>query len=217
MRTRTPILDRSTSAPADVDRGQAPPRTVDDVASAVPRIRVGRIVFTVIALLFAAQFAYFLVGNPKFGWDIVGDYLFNPLVMDGLKMTLLLTAISMVLGTIIGIAVAAARTSDYRVARMLAWGYTRFFFGVPLLVQLIFWFNLAYLVPKLSIGIPFGPHWGSWSANDLIKPVVAAILGLALHEGAYMSEVVRAGILSVDKGQRDASRSLDYKVSRHFA
>lgn len=180
----------------------------DDVARAGRRIRPGRIIVVAIMLLLVAQFGDFLVTNNRFGWSVVRGYLFNPLILQGLRTTVELTVISMTLGIIIGIAVAVTRMSSFRPASFAAWIYTRFFFGIPLLVQLIFWFNLAYLVPKLSIGVPFGPSVGSWSANRIITPFIAAVLGLALHEGAYMSEVIRAGLLAVDRGQRDAARSL---------
>jgi polar amino acid transport system permease protein len=180
----------------------------DDVADAVRRIRPSRIVLLVVIAILAAQFVTFLVTNKRFGWSVVRHYLFNHLILQGLLTTIELTAISMTLGILIGIAVAVARLSTFRPVSTLAWLYTRFFFGVPLLVQLIFWFNLAYLVPKLSIGLPFGPSYGDWSANQIITPFIAAVLGLALHEGGYMSEVIRAGLMSVDRGQRDAARTL---------
>jgi polar amino acid transport system permease protein len=90
------------------------------------------------------------------------------------------------------------------------------FRGIPPLVQLIFWYNLAFLVPNLSIGIPFGPTFGSWSANDIITPLTAALIGLTLHEAAYMSEIVRAGILAVDQGQRDAARAMGFTSRQAF-
>jgi polar amino acid transport system permease protein len=180
----------------------------DDVAHAVRRVRPWQVVVVLIMLVLAAQFVTFLVTDAHFGWRVVGHYLFNHLILQGVLTTIELTAISMTLGIVIGIAVAVARMSSFRPVSTAAWLYTRFFFGVPLLVQLIFWFNLAYLVPKISIGLPFGPSFGAWSANQIITPFIAAVLGLALHEGGYMSEVIRAGLLSVDRGQRDAARTL---------
>jgi polar amino acid transport system permease protein len=86
--------------------------------------------------------------------------------------------------------------------------YIWFFRGTPVLVQLLVWFNLAFLYPKISIGIPFGPSWLTANANNLITPLAAAILGLGLNEGAYMAEIVRAGILSVEHGQSEAAQAL---------
>jgi polar amino acid transport system permease protein len=207
VRPRTPTL---TSSPDDrqLENGRSAPVVVDDVSTAGRRIRPLRIVAVALMVLLGAQLLNFLVYNKKFGWPVVKHYLFNSLVLHGVKIMLELTVISMFLGILIGVAIAAARMSTFGPFRFLAWGYTRFFFGIPLLVQLLFWFNLAYLVPHISLGIPFGPSWGDWNANKLIAPFTAAVLGLALHEGAYMSEVVRAGLLSVERGQRDAARSL---------
>lgn len=192
------------------------PGTSDDVSGATRRIRPWRIVVALVMVTLLAQFLNFLITSPRFQWRVVWRYLFDPLVLDGVVMTAQLTAICMALGIAIGIGVAAARMSTFRLLSTAAWGYTRFFFGVPLLVQLIFWFNLAYLVPELSVGIPFGPSWGHTNANDVISPFTAAVLGLALHEGAYMSEVVRAGLMSVDPGQRDAARALGLKGWKAF-
>jgi polar amino acid transport system permease protein len=75
-------------------------------------------------------------------------------------------------------------------------------------VQLIFWYNLAALLPRISLGIPFGPDFHTWSTNDLITPLVAAIVGLSMHEMAYMAEVIRAGVIAVPDGQIEAARSL---------
>jgi polar amino acid transport system permease protein len=88
---------------------------------------------------------------------------------------------------------------------------------VPPLVQLIFWYNLAYLVPKLVIGVPFGPELLTWPTNDIITPLTAAIIGLSLHEAAYMAEIIRAGILSVDSGQNDAAKAMGFSKWRAFS
>ncbi|MGY1806968.1 amino acid ABC transporter permease [Blastococcus sp. SYSU D00669] len=192
------------------------PAAPDDISTAQRRIRPGRIAVVVLLLVLAAQFVNFLVTNDRLRWHVVGEFLFDDLVLHGLLVTIELTAIGMVLGIAIGIAVAAARMSSFRPLSTAAWAYTRFFYGVPLLVQLIFWFNLAYLVPEISIGIPFGPSFGSWDANEIITPFTAAVLGLALHEGGYMSEVVRAGLLSVDRGQRDAASALALRGHQTF-
>ena len=81
-----------------------------------------------------------------------------------------------------------------------SWLYIWFFRGTPVLVQLLFWYNIAALYPKIALGIPFGPSFVHADANTLITPFTAAILGLGLNEGAYMAEIVRAGIISVDRG-----------------
>jgi polar amino acid transport system permease protein len=103
---------------------------------------------------------------------------------------------------------AVMRLSDNPLLSGSSWLYIWFFRGTPVLVQLLVWFNLAFLYPKISFGIPFGPSWVSANANSLITPLTAAILGLGLNEGAYMAEIVRAGILSVEHGQTEAAQAL---------
>ncbi|HET7412375.1 MAG TPA: amino acid ABC transporter permease, partial [Pararhizobium sp.] len=112
---------------------------------------------------------------------------------------------SMIIGTAIGLPLAVARMSQDRLARGVAGLYIWFFRGTPLLVQLIFWYNMSTLFPTIGIGVPFGPTFVSWSTNVLITPITAAILGLALNEAAYMAEIIRAGLLSVDSGQAETA------------
>jgi polar amino acid transport system permease protein len=108
------------------------------------------------------------------------------------------------------------RLSDFRVGRYIAEFYAWLFRGTPLLIQLLFWYNLAYLLPNIEIGIPFGPTLYSWDTNELITPFIAALLGLALNEAAYMAEIMRAGIQSVDSGQLDAAKSLGFTPAKSF-
>jgi polar amino acid transport system permease protein len=114
----------------------------------------------------------------------------------------------MAIGIVLGIILAVMRMSKNPILSGVSAAYIWFFRGTPLLVQLIFWYNLAALLPRLGIGIPFGPQFVSASVNTLIAPITAAMLGLGLCEGAYMSEIVRAGMLSVGKGQVEAAQSL---------
>ncbi len=114
----------------------------------------------------------------------------------------------MVIGVLLGVLLAVMRLSPNPMVSGGSWLYIWFFRGTPVLVQLIFWYNIAALYPKIGLGIPFGPSFVHPDANTLIKPFTAAILGLGLNEGAYMAEIVRAGIISVDEGQGDAARAL---------
>ncbi|MEL5991560.1 amino acid ABC transporter permease [Microbacterium phosphatis] len=188
-----------------------------DVATARPRIRPGRIVGALVLLVIGLGLLWFLASNERFEWDVVGAYLFHPTVLVGLGMSLLLTVIGMVLGSLLGTALAAGQLSDFWPLRAACVGFVGVFRGIPPLVQLIFWFNLAYLLPRISIGIPFGPELIGWSTNDLITPLTAAIIGLSLHEAAYMAEIIRAGILSVDQGQRDAAAAMGFSRWRTFS
>jgi polar amino acid transport system permease protein len=116
--------------------------------------------------------------------------------------------IAMAIGIALGILLAVMRLSPNVLVSGSSWLYIWFFRGTPVLVQLIFWYYISALYPKLGLGIPFGPALIHPNVNSLIKPFTAAILGLGLNEGAYMSEIVRAGIISVDEGQTDAAQSL---------
>jgi polar amino acid transport system permease protein len=103
---------------------------------------------------------------------------------------------------------AVMRLSANPVLQSISWVYVWVFRAVPTLVQLIVWFNLGALYPKLSIGIPFGPEFITGDANSLISAWTAALLGLGLHEAAYMAEIIRSGIEAVDRGQREAALAL---------
>ncbi|MEU7916683.1 amino acid ABC transporter permease [Microbispora bryophytorum] len=192
----------------------APPGV--DVASARPRIRPLRWVAGVVLLVLLAQFAWFVVTNPKFGWPVVGRYLFDPNILRGLGMSLLLTVIAMVLGSVLGVFLELGRLSGFRPVVWACTVYVTVFRSIPPLVQLIFWFNLGYLLPRIPLGVPFGPTFVSWPTNSVISSLTAAVIGLTLHEGAYMAEIVRAGILAVDGGQRDAARAMGFTARQSF-
>ncbi|MET3141620.1 UNVERIFIED_ORG: polar amino acid transport system permease protein [Arthrobacter sp. UYEF10] len=164
----------------------------------------GRWVSALIIALIAGLLLQSVLTNPNFGWDVVAAYLSEASILRGILVTLELTVISMVIGTILGVVFAVMRLSPNPVVQAAAFAYVSFFRGTPVLVQLLFWFNLAALYPVISLGIP-GLHL---DANQLITPLTAAILGLGLNQGAYMSEIVRAGILSVDNGQIEAAEAL---------
>ena len=178
-------------------------------AAPVPLPRPGRWVAATIVGLLLAWFAWIVVVNPNFQWPVVGRYLFHRDILEGVKLTIALTASAMVIGVSLGITAALMRLSENPLLRGAGTFYVVTFRGTPALVQLVFWFNLAALFPKITLGIPFfGPDWVSINANAVITPFVAANLGLGLCEGAYMAEIVRAGILSVDPGQREAGMAL---------
>ncbi|MGW2146791.1 amino acid ABC transporter permease [Nonomuraea bangladeshensis] len=187
-----------------------------DVAAARPRIRPLRWAAGVVLLVLVAQFAWFLVTNPRFEWPVVGKYLFDPNVLRGLGMSLLLTVIVMLLGSVLGVLLAAGRLSGFRPVAWACGGYVTIFRSIPPLLQLIFWFNLGYLLPRIPLGVPFGPTFVSWPTNSVISSLTAAVIGLTLHEAAYMAEIVRAGILAVDGGQRDAARAMGFTPRQSF-
>jgi polar amino acid transport system permease protein len=163
---------------------------------------------TVIAFLLVV-FVHFVATAPKLRLDLVVGYLFEKSIMLGLVKTLQLTVIAMLVGVVLGTVLAVMRLSDNPVLRSVAGGYVWLFRGTPILVQLLFWFFLGTVLPQISIGLPFGgPDLVSWPTNTVITQFTAAILGLGLNEAAYMAEIVRAGIGSVDSGQREAAEAL---------
>jgi polar amino acid transport system permease protein len=183
------------------------PERPDDIR-AVPARHPHRWVASAIVLVLLAMLAHLLLTNPNFGWSVVWHYLFNPLIRRGVVATIEITVLAMVIGVILGIVLAMMRLSKNPVTSWVSWAYIWFFRGTPVLVQLIFWFNVNLLVKTISVGVPFGPAFASWKVNDLISPFVAAVLALGLNEAAYMAEIVRAGFLSVDEGQTEAAHAL---------
>jgi polar amino acid transport system permease protein len=169
---------------------------------AIPVRHFGRWVSAAIVLVLVTSLIYALATNDNIQWSIVGQYLFDSTIMDGLFVTIWLTLLSMVLGIVLGIVLAVMRLSDNRVLSTVSWFYIWLFRGTPVLVQLLIWFNLALFFPRIGLG------GLSVDTNQLITPFVAALLGLALNEAAYMAEIVRGGIIAVDPGQTEAAHAL---------
>lgn len=170
-----------------------------------------------VILALVANGLYEVLSTPAFQWDVVAANVLNKLVLQGLGMTLLLTLITTVTGAVAGILLAAARLSSNPVLRALSSAYVWFFRSVPLLVQLIFWFNIGYLFPRLSLSVPFGgPEIVGIDSRDLVGSFLVAVIALTLHEAAYAAEIVRGGVLSVDEGQREAGLSLGLSRSSIF-
>lgn len=175
----------------------------------VGRPKVGLWLGAAVILLVGSWIVYELLTNPAFQWKVVAQYIFSPNILQGLFTTVYLTVLTMVFGGILGVILAIMRLSGNPVLMFSSTAFVWFFRSTPALVQLIFWFNLATLFPTISLGIPFGgPTWASWETNVLITPFIAALLGLGLNEAAYMAEIVRGGILSVDSGQKEAGTAL---------
>lgn len=161
------------------------------------------VVVGLVTLVAAVQLGRSLAANERLGWSSVGEYLLHPTILEGVRTTLLLAVGCMVLAVLVGLVSALMGQSRSRVLRLLSAVYVWAFRGTPVLVQLIFWYNIALLFPTISLG-PIG----SWDTNDVVSPLTAAVIGLTLAEGAFMSEITRAGILSVDRGQVEASVAL---------
>lgn len=174
----------------------------------VPARHTGRWIAVAVIIFLVVGIVQILVTNPRFQWPVIGQYLFAAPILSGLLKTLMLTAVAMVLGILIGVVLAVARLSPNPILSGAAWLYSWFFRGTPLLVQLLFWYFLSALFPVIALGVPFGPSFTIASTNALISPLSAAILGLALNEGAYMGEIVRAGLMAVSPGQTEAAEAI---------
>ncbi|MEO5666342.1 MAG: amino acid ABC transporter permease [Nocardioides sp.] len=149
-----------------------------------------------------------LLTNENYQWDVVAQYVTAETVLRGLVMTVVLTILCMTFGALLGLVIAVLRASPLRPVRILAGAYVTFFRGTPVLVQLIFWFNIAALYPNLAIGIPFTDVSQDIDVNRLISATTAAVVGLSLNQAAYQAEIFRGGFASVDKGQIEAADSL---------
>lgn len=201
----TPV-DATVTGPASA--GPAGPETPEANRISHP-LRPGRWVAAGVTTLILAWLVWTIAINPNLHWDIVVKYQFDRVILEGLWVTVQLTVASMAIGVVLGVVVALMQVSDSRILRAGAMAYVWFFRGTPLLVQLIFWFNIALIFPEIGLGVPFGgPKLVTWDTNTLITGFVAALLGLSINEGAYMSEIVRAGLRSVDPGQQEAAAAL---------
>jgi polar amino acid transport system permease protein len=184
------------------DAGPAPP------IKAVPVRHPGRWVGVAVIVVLVAMLVHSFLTNPNFQWDVVGEYLFSDPVLRGLRNTLILTVLAMAIGVVGGVLLAVMRLSPNPVLAGAAAVYIWLFRGTPVITQLIFWNFLAALYPRLGLGIPFGPTFVSVDTNTVISVFAASLLGLGLNEAAYMAEIVRGGIQSVDPGQTEAAGAL---------
>ncbi|WP_435970884.1 amino acid ABC transporter permease [Streptomyces sp. Qhu_M48] len=188
MSTPLATLSKTAAAPPPAE----PPLRV------VPTRRAGQWTAAGLVLVLLALGLVSVVRNKAFQWDVVAEYFTSASVLRGLGLTLWLTALVMALGFVLGTLLAVLRLSDNPVLRAVSWGYVWFFRSTPILVQLLFWFNIGALYPQI-LGV---------NTVNLLGPVSVAVIGLTLHEAAYAAEVVRGGILSVDRGQIEAAESL---------
>jgi len=176
----------------------------------------GRWLSALLVLLCVVAMAHSMINNPRFEWGVIAENFTEASILQGVLMTLQLTAISVVLGFAFGTVLALMRLSSNPVLVTVSWAYTWFFRGVPMLVQLFLWYNIAALYPTLSLSLPgVGELWSAQS-NALISPFSAAVIALVMHQSAYAAEIVRAGIQSVGNGQLEAARALGYRPAQIF-
>lgn len=192
MTSHTRVLDTST--------GAATPRP--EAIKAVPIRHWGQWVSAVVVTGLLGLLVHTVATNEEIQWPVVGQYLFDGTILQGMVVTIQLTALSMVLGVALGVVLAVMRLSHNPVLSTVSSAYLWLFRGTPVLVQIVLWFNLALIFPRIG----FGPV--SAATNDLITPFGAALLALSLNEAAYMAEIVRGGIQSVERGQTEAAHAL---------
>ncbi|NUP47159.1 MAG: amino acid ABC transporter permease, partial [Catenulispora sp.] len=207
------MSENNPAAGADDAPAAAAPRPA--AIRAVPVRHPGRWISAAILLVLLAMLGNMLMFNGTFRWDLVWQWVRWHTIVNGAWVTLQLTFFAMLIGVVGGVLLAVMRLSENPISGGVAWLYTWFFRGTPVLVQLLFWNNIAKLVGRqISIGIPFGPAFFHVDTNATITKFIAAVLALGLNEAAYMSEIVRAGILSVDEGQTEAAASLGMRRDR---
>ncbi|WP_101255606.1 amino acid ABC transporter permease [Streptomyces barkulensis] len=178
-----------------------------EAVKAIPVRHYGRWISAAIVLvLFGLVVAAFV--NADITWPTVGRYLNHETILTGAVNTLWITLLAMFMGVVLGTVLAVMRLSKNPVMSSVAWGYIWVFRGTPVLVQLLIWYNLALIFPILDLGFYRD------EMNDVMTPFLAALLGLGLNEAAYMAEISRAGIQSVDEGQTEAAHALGMTGSR---
>jgi polar amino acid transport system permease protein len=175
---------------------------------AIPVRRPGRWVAVAILVLLGITLGNSVASNSRFQWGIIRHYLFDDRILRGVVVTIELTVAAMAIGIALGVVLAVMRLSPNPIIASVSWVYIWFVRGVPVLVQILLLYNIAALYPRFSLGIPFGPTFAHFTSSALITPFVAGMLALGLNEGAYMAEIVRAGIVSVSEGQTQAAQSL---------
>lgn len=198
----------TSDAPAADAPERAGPRGTDTALKVVPVRHPLRWAAVALTAVLLAQFLHGLVTNPGWEWGVFAQFFTTETILRAVGTTLQLTVYGTALGFLLGLVLAFMRLSDSPFLKAVAVGYIWVFRSVPLIVQLLFWFNLAYLYKRIDIGIPFGPGFFSFDTVNLVGAMSAAVLGLALHQAAYAAEIVRGGVLAVDGGQLAAAAAL---------
>ncbi|MDS1272057.1 amino acid ABC transporter permease [Lipingzhangella sp. LS1_29] len=211
-----------TDAGGTVGTADGPP---PEEIRAIPVRHPGRWLAALVCMVLAAQFVHMLLTNPAFQWDFMFDNMFTEPVLIGVRTTLLLTVLAMLIGIVLGILAAVMRLSGNPVLATLAWLYTWVFRAVPRLVLAVLFGNIAILYGTIEFGIPFDHYWMPLlglegearifgiETRTYLRGFTAGLLALALSEGAYMAEIVRAGLQSVDRGQTEAAQALGLRRS----
>lgn len=185
--------------------------TPDDVTKPLVRLKHPTYwISTALIALLIAMAVNSWITNPGYGWASIRHYMFSPIVLEGVRNTVILTVVSMAIGIGGGILLAVMRLGQNPVTRSVAWCYIWVFRGTPLYTQLLLWASLGALYPQLTVGIPFGPAFAGIETSRFFSAAIVAVFGLGLNEAAYMAEIVRSGLISVGHGQREAAWALGY-------
>ncbi len=192
----------------------AAPVSAGAAIEAVPLRRPGRWIAAVVVALLLALFLYGAATNSAYDWHAVGKYLLDRRVSEAAFITLLLTAYAMIGAIILGVVLAVMRLSPNPVLKSISWLFVWFFRGTPVYVQLVFWGLVSTIYRQIDLGIPFVHQFAHIKTSTFFSYFWLAVIGLTLNEAAYMSEIVRAGITSVDEGQHEAAVALGMSWSK---
>jgi polar amino acid transport system permease protein len=179
-----------------------------ELIKAVPLRRPGRLIAAAIVLILLALFIYGAATNKAYDWGTFGRYLFDQRVSQAAAITLSLTFLAMFAAIILGVVLAVMRLSPNPVLKWVAWVFVWFFRGTPVYVQLVFWGLMVVIYKRIDLGIPFVHQFAHVNTGSFFSAYWLAVIGLSLNESAYMAEIVRAGLSSVDEGQEEAARAL---------
>ncbi len=181
----------------------------------IPLRHWGRWAAAAVVVVALGQLGTSAVRNDRFQWNVVAHYLFAKPVLTGVVHTIELTVISMAAATVLGVLLASMVLSDNWLLAYVAKAYLWVIRSTPILVQFLVWYYLGAVFPVISLGIPFGgPTFVSASANTVVSQFSAAILGLTINCSAYMAEIIRGGILGIEKGQTEAALSIGMRGSQ---
>ncbi|MEU1090596.1 amino acid ABC transporter permease [Streptomyces sp. NPDC005576] len=193
------MTDIDTTGPAETPPA---PAAGPEPIRAVPVRHYGRYVAAIVVLGLLASLVY-AFSQGDINWGAIPDYFFNDQILDGVRNTVVITLLAMAIGIVLGVVLAVMRLSKNPVTSSVAWGYIWFFRGTPVYVQLLVWFNLGLVFKYIDLGPIYKDEW-----SNFMTPFLCALLGLGLNEAAYMAEICRAGLQSVDEGQTEAAHAL---------
>lgn len=195
-------VDNEKAAPAEIPAAQP------EYIRAIPVRHYGRYAAAVVAAAALVLIVY-AFSQGRVNWGAIPRYFLDGRILAGVGKTLLLTVLAMLTGVVLGVALSVMRLSRNPVTSSVSWFYIWFFRGTPVYVQLLVWFNLGLVFEYIDLGPIYKDYW-----SQFMTPFLTALLGLGLNEAAYMAEICRAGLLSVDEGQSEASHALGMSHAR---